>query len=99
MRKGDGRYLTAWPVPPPRVGPGGAIGSIDPPDTALVETEYSILSALPLKIGKQIVPCTQELAAVVAKDPVVRTGVGRNPQPYCQAIRALQLVVKILFGH
>ena len=29
----------------------------------------------------------------------VRAGVGRNPQPYCQAIRAFQLVVKILFGH
>ncbi|WP_165848621.1 hypothetical protein [Mesorhizobium delmotii] len=76
-----------------------AIGSIDPPDTALFETEHSILPALLLKIGKQVVPCTQEFAAVVAKDPVVRTGVGRNPQPYCQAIRALQLVVEILLGH
>lgn len=54
-------------------------GSIDPPDTALFETEHSILPALLLKIGKQIVPCPQEFAAVVAKDPVVRTGVGRNP--------------------
>ncbi|WP_292602285.1 hypothetical protein [Mesorhizobium sp.] len=76
-----------------------AIGSIDPLDTALVETEHSILAALPLKIGKQIVPGPEEFATVVAKDPVVRTGVGRNPQPYRQAIRALQLVVEILLGH
>jgi hypothetical protein len=76
-----------------------AIGSIDPLDTALVETEHSILAALPLKIRKQIVPCPEEFATVVAKDPVVRTGVGGNPQPYRQAIRAFQLVVKILFGH
>ncbi len=54
-----------------------AIGSIDPLDTALVETEHSILAALPLKIGKQIVPGPEEFATVVAKDPVVRTGVGR----------------------
>lgn len=81
------------------VGSRRAIGSIDPPDTALFETEYSILSALLLKVGKQIVPCPQEFAAVVAKDPVLRTGVSRNPQPYCQAKRALQLVVEILFGH
>src|SRR3989337_767903 len=56
-----------------------ACGSIDPPDVALVETEYSSLPALPLKIGKQIVPGSQELATIVTKDPVVRTGVGRNP--------------------
>ncbi|WP_287339982.1 hypothetical protein, partial [Mesorhizobium sp.] len=84
---------------PPPIGPRRAIGSIDPSDTALVETEHSILSALLLKVGKQIIPCTQEFATVVANDPVLGTGVGRNPQPYCQAIRALQLVVKILFGH
>jgi len=76
-----------------------AIGSIDPLDTALVETEHSILAALLLKIGKQIVPCPEEFATVVANDPVRRAGVGRNPQPYCQTIRAFQLVVKILFGH
>lgn len=91
-----GGPLAVGPAPQ---SPRAQGSSIDPLDTALFETEHSILSALLLKIGKQIVPCSQEFATVVANDPVLRTGVRRNPQPYCQTIRALQLVVKIRFGH
>ena len=65
-----------------------ALALVNPFDAALVEAEYPSATALPLKVGQQLVPCPQEFAAVVAKNPRLWASIARDSQPDCEAVRA-----------
>jgi hypothetical protein len=66
----------------------------DPLDTALVQAEDTILTALPLKVGLEFIPGAQIRSTIIAKNRGVWISVGGNSQPYGEAVWALQLMVE-----
>lgn len=66
----------------------------DPLDTAVVQAEDTVLTALPLKVGLEFIPGAWIRSAIIAKNQIVRASVGGNSQPYGETIWALQLVVE-----
>jgi hypothetical protein len=73
--------------------------SIDAPNPALVEPKHAVLSALVFKVGLEIVPCAEQLAAVRASNYVGWLCVRRDAQLDRQAEWAFQFVIEILLHH
>jgi hypothetical protein len=72
---------------------------IDALDSALVQPKNAALTALPLEIRLQLVPCAEIFAAIVAPDFRFRVRVHRYPKPDRQAVGAFKLVIEILGRH
>lgn len=76
-----------------------ANSSLDALDATFVEPENTRVAALLFKVGQQVVPCTEEFAAVIAHNLGVGFGISRNSQPDGEAMGTLQVMIEILGGH
>jgi hypothetical protein len=57
------------------------------------------VAALLFEVGQQIVPCSEEFAAVIADNPRIGLGISRNSQPDGETMGTLKPVIEILGGH
>ncbi len=72
---------------------------IDPADTALLQSEHTVLPALLCKVGLKLIPSAEIFPAIVVADRGFRLGVGRDAKPYLKAIRTFEAMIEILRLH
>lgn len=73
--------------------------SVNSLDTTSIEVKNPGIAALPFKAGEQVVPCTEEFAAIIADNPSVGLRVSGDPQADRQAVGIFQVMIEILGGH